>query len=239
MAGRGALALQAAQAAWPAACGPGGRDPGVAIAQHYAVLPALTLVRFGHWQTLLRDTLPPDTAAPYALAIWRYARGTAYARTHDAVAAARELQQLEQLAADPALATFKLKNISPAAALVQMAVLSLRADLALADGDINAALPLLREATRIEDALPYDEPHLWLAPSRHALGAALLAAGQAAQAEQVYRQDLVHYPDNGWSLNGLALALAAQGQAAQAQAVAERARTAWQGADRVPVGSRF
>ena len=65
MAGNPAVALQAAQAAWPAACGPSGRDPGTAIAQQYAVLPTFTLVRFGQWQTLLRATLPPDSPAPY------------------------------------------------------------------------------------------------------------------------------------------------------------------------------
>ena len=85
----------------------------------------------------------------------------------------------------------------------------------------------------------YDEPHLWLAPTRHALGAALLAAGQAAQAEQVYRQDLRHYPGNGWSLNGLAQALAAQGRKAQADEAAAQARAAFGPDARLPAASRF
>jgi hypothetical protein len=64
MAGREQLALEAARAAYPAACGPARRDPGTAIVQQYAVLPFFTLVRFGRWDTLLRDTLPPDSADP-------------------------------------------------------------------------------------------------------------------------------------------------------------------------------
>jgi tetratricopeptide (TPR) repeat protein len=239
MAGRQQLALRAAQAAWPAACGPAQRDLGTAIVQQYAVLPYFTLVRFGQWDALLHGTLPPDTADPYPLAIWHYARGTALTRTGQLDAAKRELQHLERFAADPSLAAFKVKNLNPTALLARIAVLTLRAELALARGAAAAGVALLREATRIEDALAYDEPHLWLAPTRHALGAALLAAGQADQAEQVYRQDLAHYPNNGWSLTGLALALAQQGQAVRAQQVEEQAQVAFRGAERVPGGSRF
>jgi tetratricopeptide (TPR) repeat protein len=197
------------------------------------------LVRFGQWGALLHGTLPPDTSDPYPQAIWHYARGTALTRTGQLDAAMRELQELERLAADPSLAALKLKNLNPSALLARIAVLTLRADLALAHGEATAAVDLLREATRIEDALAYDEPHLWLAPTRHALGAALLAAGQAIQAEQVYRQDLRHYPNNGWSLTGLALALAQQGQAVRAEQVEREARAAFRGAERMPSSSRF
>jgi tetratricopeptide (TPR) repeat protein len=97
----------------------------------------------------------------------------------------------------------------------------------------------LREATQTEDALQADEPHLWLAPTRHALGAALLAAGLADQAEQVYRQDLRHYPNNGWSLNGLAQALERQGQVADARNAREAARQAFDRTQALPANSRF
>ena len=239
MAGRQQLALEAAQAAWPAACGPTRRDPGTAIVQQYAVLPIFTLVRFGLWDRLLHGTLPPDTSAPYPLAIWHYARGTALARTGRLDAAQRELEQLESIAAQPALQTFEIKNINPTARVARIAVLTLRADLAAARGDAQAAVAPLREATRIEDALAYDEPHLWLAPTRHALGAALLAAGLPQQAEQVYREDLQHYPGNGWSLGGLAIALDRQHRPAEARAAAAQASAAFSRAERRPVGSRF
>ena len=239
MAGRQQLALEAAQAAWPAACGPTRRDPGTAIVQQYAVLPYFTLVRFGQWDELLRGTLPPDSAAPYPQAIWHYARGTALARTGQFAAAQQELDQLERLATEPGLASFKVKNVNPAALLARIALLTLRADIVLAHGVAPLAVALLREATRIEDALVYDEPHLWLAPTRHALGAALLAAGQPDQAELVYREDLARYPDNGWSLSGLALALAEQGHATQARQVGVRAKLAFRQAERLPTGSRF
>lgn len=239
MAGRAGLALAAAEAARPAACGPSGRDPGTAIVAHYAVLPFFTRVRFGQWQAMLADTPPPDAPGPYPLAIWHFARGTASLRTGQPEAAERELAALTRLADDPALGTLRIKNLNPAQPLLQIARLTLRADLALAAGRADDAVTLLRQATAVEDGLAYDEPHLWLAPTRHALGAALLAAGRAAEAEQVYRQDLRHYPGNGWSLQGLALALQHLGQREAAEATSRQAATAFAGAERRPAGSRF
>jgi tetratricopeptide (TPR) repeat protein len=239
MAGDFELALRAAEAAYPAACGPSGRDPGRAIAWHYAVLPLFTWVRFGRWDALLRDARPPDAPGPYVQAMWHYARGTALARTAATDAAELELQRLDAIALDPALGAIKLKNINPAVALARIAALTLRADLAMARGTLDATIPPLEEATRLEDALTYDEPHLWLAPTRHALGAALLAAGRAREAERVYRDDLRHYPNNGWSGNGLAQALAQQGQAAAAQETGSAARRAFASGNPLPPNSRF
>lgn len=47
---------------------------------------------------------------------------------------------------------------------------------------------------------------------RETLGAALLANGKAAEAEQVFRDDLKYNPRNGRSLFGLWKALEAQGE---------------------------
>ena len=238
MTGRGAAALAAARAAFPAACGPGRTDRSTGILQHYYVLPVFTLVRFGRWREILEETLPPDVDEPYPLAIWHYARGTAFAKTGQAAAARRELAAVERLAADPRLAQAKIKNINAAEALVRIARLTLGADIALAEARPADAVAALAEATAIEDGLAYDEPHLWLAPTRHALGAALLAAGRAADAERVYREDLAHYPDNGWSLAGLAQAQRRQGHAAAAEATQRRFEAAWRNADMALAGSR-
>ena len=239
MEGRSTKALATARAAYPAACGPRPADRSSGILQHYYVLPLYTLVRFGRWREIIEETLPPDASEPYPLAIWHYALGTAFARTGRIADARRELVAVERLASDPALESVRIKNINPARARVQIAALTLAADIALAEGRAGDAIAPLREATATEDALAYDEPHLWLAPTRHALGAALLVAGQPAEAERIYREDLRHYPENGWSLVGLADAQRRQGHADAALATEARFRVAWRDADVTLAASRF
>jgi hypothetical protein len=60
--------------------------------------------------------------------------------------------------------------------------------------------------------LIYDEPEPLPFAARHWLGAALLEARRYADAERVYRDELVDHPHNGWSLIGLQQALAALGR---------------------------
>jgi predicted Zn-dependent protease len=87
--------------------------------------------------------------------------------------------------------------------------------------------------------LRYTEPAYWNKPVRHDLGAAMLAAGQAADAERVYREDLAKFPQNGWSLYGLAQSLDAQGKTAEAQEVRAELERAWSDADVTLTGSRM
>ena len=77
-----------------------------------------------------------------------------------------------------------------------------------------------RERSRAQGALPPD----WPQSMRLYLGAALLKAGRAAEAEAVFRRDLRWHQNNGWSLFGLATALEAQGKSTAAKS----ARNAWE-----------
>jgi tetratricopeptide (TPR) repeat protein len=115
----------------------------------------------------------------------------------------------------------------------------LAGEVAAARGDRDEALRRLRKAVELEDGLHYDEPSPWTYPTRHALGAALLEAGQAAAAEQVYRDDLARNPENGWALFGLAASLRAQGRTADAAAAEARFTAAWSHADVALTASRF
>jgi tetratricopeptide (TPR) repeat protein len=239
MQGRSKEAIEAAGAAWPAACGPQPGDRSTAILQHYYALPLYARVRFGKWDELLTDTLPPDVAEPYPMAVWHYARGTALVRKGRMADARAALERLDRIAAEPALKDARIKNINAAAVLARIAALTLRADLEWSNRRPERASPLLAQAVALEDGLTYDEPHLWLAPTRHALGAALLAEGRGRDAERVYREDLAHYPENGWSLTGLARALRMQGRNEAAKDVDTRIREAWRDADVSITASRF
>ena len=81
-----------------------------------------------------------------------------------------------------------------------------------------------------EDRLGYNEPPDWLFPERERLGVALLMAGKPAEAERVFRADLLKHVGNPRSLYGVYLSLEAQrnGAAAAARRAFEEA---WRGAD--------
>jgi hypothetical protein len=75
---------------------------------------------------------------------------------------------------------------------------------------------------------------------RHTLGAVLLDAGRADEAETVFWQDLrQRNRENGYALKGLAASLRAQGRADEAALVEKRFRTAWADADMELGSARF
>lgn len=230
MEGRGAEAMEVAAKLAGQAHEGKLRQPRHAILQQFRALPYFTGVRFGRWQEILNQPAPaPDLF--YVLGAWHYARGMAHLRQGRVADARRELRQLEQAASRPQLERYRLKNVNPLPMLLGIAVHLLRGEIALAAGDTASALAQMEKAVALEDSLEEDEPPAWYAPTRHHLGAALLAAGQAAAAEQAYREDLKRYPDNGWSLAGLAHSLRRQGRLADAQDAERRQRNAWSGAD--------
>ncbi|SKA26790.1 hypothetical protein [Novilysobacter spongiicola] len=214
------------------------REPGFEGLQHYWMTPVFDHVRFGRWEEIAAMPNPaPDL--PYVTAIWHYAQGTAAARQGRTDDARAHLSALRPLAADPAMDRMMVWERYPLAHAVRIAERSLTAGLARATGDANKEIAALREAVTIEDRIPYDEPPGWHAPTRHALGAALLDAGEAAQAEVVYREELRRNPGNGWSLQGLARSLEAQGRRREADGATTEFETAWSNADVELVASRF
>jgi predicted Zn-dependent protease len=195
-------------------------------------------VRFGRWADIAAKPNPaPDL--PYITAIWHYAEAMAAVRQKRLDDARQHHAELAKLAADPLMDTLLMWDRYPLAHAARVAERVVTAELALADGDKPAAIKALEEGVRIEDKIPYDEPPGWHAPVRQALGAVLLAAGRAADAETVYREELHRNPGNGWSLKGLALALEAQHKTDEAARAQKDFEAAWQHADVQLVASRF
>ncbi|MBK7146452.1 MAG: tetratricopeptide repeat protein [Xanthomonadales bacterium] len=214
------------------------RQPGFAGLQHYWMTDWFRRVRFGRWEEII-DAPNPAPDLPYVSAIWHYARGMAAVRDRELEQAEQHLAALAQLAADPELAKLTVWDRYPLAHAVRIAERTLRGELATVNGDTQAGIEALREAVVIEDGIPYDEPPGWHAPTRHTLGAMLLAAGDAKSAEATYREELQRNPENGWSLFGLAQSLRAQQRGAEAAEVQRRFDAAWQHADIVLSASRL
>jgi tetratricopeptide (TPR) repeat protein len=229
MAGRSAQAIEAAKALKSKVNLDVARQ--VAMLQDMVPYYALTLTTFGRWDDVLAEPLPPsDIRGPLAMAY--YARGVAYAAKGQPAEARTALDTVKAIdAATPADA--------PAKTSVSIAVHALMGEIATRSGKFAEGVGHFREALKVEDTGLYFEPPKWYYPIRQSLGAALLKAGQAAEAEAVYREDLKRFPENGWSLFGLAAALRAQGKSAEAAAVDQRFSKAWSAADVRLTGSRF
>lgn len=232
------LALQAAgQTAQRADRAAMGEAP-MQFMQQFVVAPWFTQVRFGDWDAILADASPPP-ALPYPTAIRHFARGLAHARKGALDQASREAQALHAIALDPAMAQVSFFDINNAAAVLRVADALLRGELLRAQGRQDAAIAALREAAIAEDALAYNEPADWPLPVRPYLGAALLEAGDAGAAAEVFAQDLKTYPHNGWSLFGLAQAQRKLGQADAARETTRRQAVAWQWADAPLTAARY
>ena len=79
----------------------------------------------------------------------------------------------------------------------------------------------------LEAALQYDEPPAWFYSVRQSLGAALLRAGNHAEAESVFREALATHPRDGRLLFGLWQTLLAEGRGNEAMLVQQQFARAW------------
>jgi len=194
-------------------------------------LPWLTLARFGRWDEILDVAQPPATNDFLVdRALWHYTRGLALVAKKQPDAAAREHAALAAIAGGEEAK--KLSSpVFPVADALGVAATFLGGRVAGASGKATDSIEQLQKAVALADAIPYMEPAYWPIPVRPTLGAALLQAGEPAKAEQVFREDLLRWPRNGWSLHGLEQALRAQGRLPQADDVQRQYKDAWSRAD--------
>lgn len=203
----------------------------------FVFTPVVTYVRFGKWDDVLAEPLPPPELT-LDTAVAHYARAFAYANKGSQAAARRERDLLAGLQAAPGLAKLQAQTV-PAPAMAALALLLVDGEIARTKGDLATAIRLFQQASAHERALPYTEPPYWHQPVSHLLGAALLEAQRYADAEAVYRDSLKVYRRDGWTLRGLTLALERQGKRREAEKAKADQRAAWQLADVVLTSSRF
>ena len=172
--------------------------PGV---EFFNTIPLLALTQFGKWDEVLAEP-QPRADLEFSNGIWHYVRATAFARKNDLESARAEHASLVPLK-DATDVHFLDTIYYPATSLLAIADALVLGEIALAEGDLDAAVAHFRRAVDTQDQLPYTEPPFWYYPTRHSLGRALLIKGDAAAAEQVYRRDLEDYPHNGWAMYGL------------------------------------
>lgn len=186
------------------------------------------LVKFGMWDEMLNEPAP-NPQLPGATISYLQSRATALAATGKVDEAKAELEKSANLIA--ATQADALQGNNHAKPIYDIGQLKAQARIASAQGKHDDAIALLTDAVADEDKLAYNEPNDMIFPTRHLLGAELLAAGKAPEAEAVYREDLKRHPNNGWAFYGLSQALAAQKKDVEAATARKQFEQAWQRAD--------
>ncbi|HEY1468490.1 MAG TPA: hypothetical protein VGF61_05560 [Candidatus Acidoferrum sp.] len=195
----------------------------------FIMTPIWVDVRFAKWQEVLTRPEPMKELAGTHV-MWRYSRALALAANGKVPEAEKERELfLNETSAFPPEAM--LGEMNKASDVLGVAGQVIDARIAAGKGQQDAAVEHWIKAVAIQDTLNYDEPADWYYPVRESLGAALLAAGKAAEAETVFRVDLQQNPRNPRSLYGLMQALNGQGKVSDAAWVEEQFNTAWKNAD--------
>ncbi|MDH4153191.1 MAG: tetratricopeptide repeat protein [Nitrospira sp.] len=202
----------------------------------YLPVPLWSMIRFGQWEALLQE-LPPLNTFRLTQAIWRLGRGMALIASGKVPGAEGEHAALATLA--KRFARNKTAEEQTQRAIIQITERLLAGEIATHHKHYEAASTALREAIKLEDALPYSEPPFWPIPIRQYLGVILQKAGQPHEAESVYRADLIKHPHNGWAQYGLMQSLRAQRKDREANEVEKLWKQAWVHADVNLVASRF
>lgn len=215
------------------------RDPAFAgTLQHFWLLPLYTQALFGQWSEIL-EAPEPSADLLYPRGIWRYSRGLALVRQGQLNEAAAQLDQLKLIVQNPAIGDLTIFDLNDVAPILRLAEAILAGELAAARNDFESSVGYLRKAVQLEENLNYTEPKDWYLPPRQVLGAILLKAGRPAEAEQIFRADLVAHPQSGWSLFGLLQSLQAQQKTSEAAAIQPLFDQAWSKADVILTSSRF
>lgn len=186
---------------------------------------------FGKWDKIHADNaVNSQYEAPYLKGMWSYVMGSAHvAKGHMGPAEAQLANLQAQITADGV--DDNGVSPTPASHVLNLASHALHGEIEEAKGNLDAAIVHYNVAIQLQDSLNYTEPPDWSQSIRLYLGAVLLEAGRAAEAEAVYRKDLEWNQQNGWTTFGLYQALEAQGQTQEAIIVERQFQSFFRNAD--------
>lgn len=216
---------EAKQAALDMVANVGDADLAMQMLEAFRLYPLMVDLRFHRWDAILAEK-EPAAERPLSRAFWRFSRAMAYAGTGRLREATAEQRRFEQQRGRLAPELQYLAN-NKAAPLLALASASLDAHMKAARGDSAGSIAAWRQAITAEAALQYDEPPAWFYTVRQSLAAELLRAGQAAEAEKVFREALTRNPREGRLLFGLWQTLLAQKRTSEARLVENQFKVAW------------
>jgi len=193
------------------------------MADGFLSMPLLVQVRVQAWDQVLKAPQPAEKMVAQT-AIWRYARLMAMLGTGNGAGAATEREAFE--AARKKVPADRPWGTNNTCGDVMAMVAEIVAARMSADDVAH-----WEKAVALQDALVYDEPPAWYYPLRESLGAALVRAGRAADAEKVFREGLKRSPRNAWMIFGLMESMKAQKKSEGLAELQHELDAAWGKAD--------
>ncbi|KAI0202924.1 TPR domain protein [Astrocystis sublimbata] len=202
------------------------------------------LIRFGRWTDIIKLALPADPKL-YCVttAMTHYAKGVAFAAMGKVKEAEEALKDFAH--AFKAVGSSRMLFNNKCSDILQVAEAMLHGELEYRRGNHESAFNHLRQATKLSNALPYDEPWGWMQPPSHALGALLTEQGRYPEALEIYADDLgyndaipraLRHPKNVWALHGYHECLTKLGKLEAAAGVKKELDIALKNAD-IPIKS--
>ena len=207
--------------------------------QYQYMFPLFVMIRMGKWQDILLDTSSISPQWTYAGILNDFAKGMAYTKTGNHADAERHLRQLQEKKKETILRTRFTPYMSSPYECSIVAENILIANIFYNQEKYDEALTAIKKAILAEDSLIYTEPKIWMLPARQYLGAFLLKLNKPKEAEEVYREDLLWNPGNGWSLLGLYQSLEAQGKSQELKDIKALYMQSFSKADQLPTGSAY
>lgn len=199
--------------------------------EEYATVSLMVQLRFQRWPEIL-NRAEPNAKMRMVHALWRYARGMAFAHQGDVAKATEEQKHLlDETSHIPDNYDY---GFTPVGAIIPFAKASLEAQILKVQSNSTAAIGTLSQAIQKQDQWAPD----WYFPLRETLGGLLLSAAKYPEAEKVFREDLARHPLNGRSLFGLMEALKAQNKGSDLFWVQLQFQKAWLYSDTDPSISR-
>ena len=190
----------------------------------WGFVPMYPVVRFGTPEEMLALQKPARKSVA-TVAVWHYARGTAYAYQGDARRALAEADEIAKVLRDS-----KKYGDSPFITnILKIAEQVVRGRVAAKQGKWDDAATAFAAAAKTQLDLEGKDPPGWVFPVRQALGVAYLRAGKYPRAAEALRQTLMDWPNNAYALYAMKEVSTAMGDQAAATQYGILFEKAWLG----------
>lgn len=171
----------------------------------------------------------PEGGVDFVTASWRYARSLAHLRAGHLAESRSESAELSKLSETGDFAALDSTG-APSAQLLEIYMRVLEGKQLMAEKRHAEAIRTLDAAASIQAGVPYMEPPFVYYPTGRTLGAAYVAAGRHAEAEQVFLGVLVANPNDALAYWGIAEARKRKGDKAGERGAFALFENAWLGA---------